>query len=132
MGTGSAVLKKYHSSKGYYSIGYTDDKTGEPHKFLIVPLIGYDGPFFYVKDLGGKYEVSGEGYIHISDWSASMESYRSGIKDTKNSLEKEGKLGYFFLDDGGVVIKKEWYRYLNGKAETKPYKTVISYNDSGR
>ena len=40
-----------------------------------------------------------------------MDGYRREVADAKDYLKKEGRLGYFFLDENGAVKKEEWTEF---------------------
>jgi hypothetical protein len=114
MGNGTFTRKNYHTKKGYLTGSYISSPGCVAYRMLIVPLDGFEGPFFYVKELGnGKFEITGEYYEHQKDWKESMQGYREEIANTVSHLNSSGRLGYFFIGNDGQVLKKEWVKYQN-------------------
>jgi len=120
MGNYTFTKKDYHTEKGYFTEGYVSSPGRVAYKMLIVPLNGFDGPFFYVKELGsGLYEVSGEGYEYQKNWKESMKSCREQIADAVRNLKLKGRLGYLFLDETGQVVRREWAKFHRGRVENE-------------
>ena len=112
MGNGTFTKKDYHTTKGYFCGGYDSSPGDVAYRALLVPLKGFDGPFFYVRKLGSKqYEITGELYEYQKNWKESMEGRREEIDDTIKYLKSNGRLGYFFLDENGQVIDKQWSKF---------------------
>jgi len=120
MGNGTFTKKDYHTAKGYFISGYISSPGGVSYRLLLVPLHGFEGPFFYVRELDNKqFEVIGELYEYQRNWKESMQGYCEEIVDTTEFLEAQGRLGYFFLDDNGQVIKKEWDNVRDGRVDNR-------------
>lgn len=118
MGKYTIIKTKYHTEKGFFTDNYISLPGSVAYRVLIAPLIGFDGPFFYVKETGkGEYEITGEWYQYQKNWKESMDGYRNQVADIKKELNDKGCLGYFFVDDNGCVIKKEWAEYHLGRVE---------------
>ena len=120
MGNGTFTKKDYHTSKGYFTDGYISSPGRVAYKLLLVPLKGFDGPFFYVRELSSKqYEVIGELYEYQKNWKESMQGYREEVAETIKFLKSKGHLGYFFLGENGQVIKKEWAEFHQDRIENE-------------
>ena len=126
MDASTMLLKKYRTNSGHFTSSF------DKQRMLIVPLDGFDGPFFYVKSIGdGQYEVSGEGYMCDTNWSVAMDGQRKIIKDTTKKLDFIGRLGYYHLDSKGTIIRKEWFEYQDGKVG-KPSRWILTDDDSSQ
>ena len=120
MENGTFTQKDYHTAKGYFIGGYISSPGGVSYRLLLVPLQGFDGPFFYIRNLGNKqFEVIGELYEYQRNWKESMQGYREEIADTTEFLASQGRFGYFFLDDNGQVKRKEWAHVHDGCVENR-------------
>ena len=117
MGNSHITLNDYHTNTGYFRIRYNDLQSKEPYRMLIVPLTDCDGnPFFYVReDDDNMYEVIGEGYYYQEKWNIAMQSYRNEVSDAVTRVAIAGKLGYYFLNSTGGVIKEEWQKFSKSK-----------------
>lgn len=105
MGKGTIGNKSgYHTKRGYYLSHDYDERFGGEFDFLLEPLHGNDDErFFYVqKTEGGKYEVTGEGYIITS-----KDSLSRHMKTLKRELHGKS-IWYYHIDErSGRVIRKE-------------------------
>ena len=112
MGNGSIVVEDYKTKKGYFMIRDTGRKS-QPTRLLVVPFKNCDGdPFFYVEEKRDRsFEVTGEGYTHYENWEASMSGYRKEIADTLEFLVEKHKIGYYFIDSKGKVLREEWVEF---------------------
>ena len=123
MGTSTMLKKNYRTNSGYFTSSF------DIQRMLIVPLNGFDGPFFYVKSMDdGQYEVSGEGYICDTGWKAAMDGQRETIADAKKKLESIGRLGFYHLGSNGNVTRQEWFEYNDGKVG-KPSRWILTDDD---
>ena len=122
MGNGTFTKSDYHTMRGYFTDGYISSPDSVAYRLLLVPVKGFEGPFFYVRELGnGKYEVIGELYEYQKNWKESMQGCRDEIADTVENLRSKGRLGYFFLDKKGRITKKEWAEFHNDRIENEQH-----------
>ena len=53
----------------------------------------------------------GEGYEHYENWTASMSGYKDEVADTLEFLIEKGKIGYYFTNIKGRIIREEWIEF---------------------
>jgi len=107
------IVADYHTEKGMFTRQYISSLIGVPCSQIVVPLKCDEGPFFRIRELAdGQYEIIGESFFHEGDWEDNMEKCCREMLEARKCLRKNGRLGYFFVDENGDVVKKEWAEYL--------------------
>jgi len=103
MGAGYTQVSSYRMKRGFYQAKDKCPKSGTPLWFVIEPFHSCEGErFFYVKKLeNGKYHFKGE--MHTLYRPEHLTEY---LKELRKELEGV-PIHYFFIDDNGVVVKKE-------------------------